>query len=335
MWKFGVQTFSKTDSAHGGPLATEEHTSAGRHIPEKAAEDSPKSDGKLDPAGEGAKVPWTAEDVLTEGEDLVKSAPPEDLAAMHSSVSGKMITATAANGKTETPTASTSTELPAFPEAMWNKLTGEAGSTAAVSFMETWLKFVTDRRGQASWSLSRETRLLAHLENDQERSAAAQALLKQDELEVGQRLLLMAEAVMMARAIRGQFSGWTKLARVVPGILILSILVNSIFVLAGLYLVWQGKLNGLEMSLLAFVFALTAISPATLLLIGRPLEGLDKWTPDAMFNAGKEETEKKTGVTKPGESGKPGDTETDVVTKPSEPEKPADAKKDGKVSNKP
>lgn len=321
MWKFGVLKSSKADSANVGPLATEEHTSAGRHIPEKATEKSLKSDGKFSPDGDGTKAPRTAEDVPIEGESLVKSAPPEDLVAMHVSVTGQKIPATDENGKTESPTASI--ELPAFPEAMWKKMNAEDGSKAAVSFMNTWLTFVTDRRGQAAWASSRETKLLAHLENDQQRSAAAQELLKHDQLEAGQRLLLMAEAVMMSRAIRSQFSGWTKLASIVPWILGVSILLSSIFVFAGLFLVWQGRLNGLEMALLAFVFALIAISPATLLLIGRPLEGLDKWTPDAMFNAGKDETEKKTGVTKPGETEKPGDTETGGAAKPGEPEKPA------------
>jgi hypothetical protein len=34
------------------------------------------------------------------------------------------------------------------------------------------------------------------------------------------------------------------------------------------------------MAVLVFVFALMAISPATLLLIGRPLKGLDEWSPN-------------------------------------------------------
>ena len=51
------------------------------------------------------------------------------------------------------------------------------------------------------------------------------------------------------------------------------------FVAALFVLLFLGRINGWEMAVLAFVFALMAVSPATLLLIGRPLKGLDEWSP--------------------------------------------------------
>lgn len=247
-------------------------------------------------------------------------APAGDLTAWYKGIVDALVRAP--DGKSVT---ASSPDLPAFPAAMWEKMNADDGSKAALTFMASWLMFVTDRRGQAAWTVSRETRLLAHLESEQERSAAAKKLLKQDILEAQQRHLLMAEAVMMGRAVRSQFSAWTKLAGSVPWILVLSIMVNAICVFAGLIIVSQGRLNGLEMALLAFVFALTAVSPATLLLIGRPLAGLDKWTPDALFNAGRDETENKTGVTKPAQPEKRGDAQTEGVKKSGETEKATNA----------
>jgi hypothetical protein len=44
---------------------------------------------------------------------------------------------------------------------------------------------------------------------------------------------------------------------------------------AGVWLANQDKLNGIELSILVFVLALFVISPAVLLLLERPLKGVD------------------------------------------------------------
>ncbi len=93
----------------------------------------------------------------------------------------------------------------------------------------------------------------------------------------------------MSKAVTEQFSTWSKLAKGVRWLLVLSILLSSAFVVGGFYLLDRQRIDGWQMAVLAFIFALTAISPATLLLIGRPLAGLDKWTPDAMFGGEKKE----------------------------------------------
>lgn len=58
---------------------------------------------------------------------------------------------------------------------------------------------------------------------------------------------------------------------------------GGLLVLDALDLVRQGRLNGNEMAVLAFDFSLDAFYQP-LCCIGRPLEGLDKWSPAAQVN---------------------------------------------------
>lgn len=223
-----------------------------------------------------------------------------------------------------TSAAVTSSDMPTPPDAIWSRMTEGDRSKAGLAYMDSWIKYTTDRKGKAAWTPTRETTLLAHV-SDGERSGHAKLLLSQQARESDERIKLLAEAVEMSKAVTKQFAEWTKLARRVPNLLILSIILSSLFVAGGLYLVDRQRLSGLEMGLLAFVFALMAISPATLLLIGRPLKGLDSWTPDSMFKAGKEEKkeEGKEAEDTPAEAKKPGEppvetpkAEEDTVSKP-------------------
>lgn len=177
--------------------------------------------------------------------------------------------------------------VPDFSNTVWESMDAGTRSQAASSVVRSWLKYFTSRKAQAMWNGSRVSALMAQL-NRNDRAAAASRMLDSE--------------VSMAKAIEVQFAAWTKLAKKVPWLLLLTTLIGALLVTACLYLVDRGKLDGWQLVFLIFVLALTAISPATLLLVGRPLAGLDKWTPDAIFGGGKEDKK---------DEGKTGDKEAD------------------------
>lgn len=177
--------------------------------------------------------------------------------------------------------------VPEFSDTVWESMDAGTRSQAASSVVRSWLKYFTSRKAQAKWNGSRMSALMAQL-NPNDRAAAASKLLESE--------------VSMAKAIEVQFDAWTKLARKVPWLLLLTTVISALLVAACLYLVDRGRLDGWQLVFLIFVLALTAISPATLLLVGRPLAGLDKWTPDAIFGGGKEDKK---------DEGKAGDKEAD------------------------
>lgn len=185
------------------------------------------------------------------------------------------------------------TGLPNVPAMVWNSLTHADKQAAAKDLVTRAIEFSADRQVGAAWSqATRETTLLAHLDAPQRQSIAARLLEQQGGLSEEQirsvtlandfqqqRVNLMEKAVAAAEESTEHLKAWRTLSHVVVPFLLATTIFGGFLVLRALDLVSQGRLNGIEMALLAFVFALVAISPATLLLIGRPLEGLDKWRP--------------------------------------------------------
>lgn len=183
--------------------------------------------------------------------------------------------------------------VPAVPESVWKYLSPADKQALAKVFVEQALEFATDRQKNAAWSYDgEETALFAHLETQQRQDIALRLLQRRGGLstenvrseQIGndfqnERVMLMKQAVAAAQETTRHLVEWRKLSHRVVPFLVATTMFGSLLVLVALDLVRQGRLNGLEMALLAFVFSLMAISPATLLLIGRPLEGLDKWRP--------------------------------------------------------
>lgn len=182
---------------------------------------------------------------------------------------------------------------PAVPELVWKSLSPADKQALSKEFVEHAVEFATNRQMSAAWNHdSEETALLAHLEAQQRQDIALQLLQRRGGLstenvrseQIGndfqhERVMLMKQAVAASEETTKHLIEWRKLSHRVVPFLVATTMFGSLLVLVALDLVRQGRLNGLEMALLAFVFALMAISPATLLLIGRPLEGLDKWRP--------------------------------------------------------
>lgn len=300
MWNVEVLVSPRSD----GDKVFKDLESAGWNIRREAIENgSVRAHGAFSTPGELGRALQAAQDAPADFEpvDMDHIIAPDKGTEYNSKVIGDLLgksgdgAAVPASSKKGAPTP---TGLPAIPDSVWSKMEPAVQSKVAKELIEKWVEFTADRRQQAAWAPSREAALLAHLEGE-ERSKAVRQLLAQDASLSAKRVEVLAEAVLMSGAIREQFSAWTSLAGRAPRLLVLSTIFSSAFIGASLYLVSQSRLNGSEMGLLAFIFTLAAISPATLLLIGRPLAGLDKWTPDAMFKAGKaEDTDKD--QTKPG-----------------------------------
>lgn len=92
-----------------------------------------------------------------------------------------------------------------------------------------------------------------------------------------QRVLLMKQAVASAIEVNRHLWTWRGLAWCVPVLLLGTLLAT--FNIAYRLLDKVQNIDGWQLAALLFVLALVAISPATLLLIGRPLKGLDEWNP--------------------------------------------------------
>lgn len=72
---------------------------------------------------------------------------------------------------------------------------------------------------------------------------------------------------------------WRELADVVPKILIGTLIASLLLAVVTLMAVFASKLDGWEAALILFVLAVCAISPAVLLLVERPLAGIDNFQP--------------------------------------------------------
>lgn len=95
-----------------------------------------------------------------------------------------------------------------------------------------------------------------------------------------QRTALMQQAVAATVEVTKHLVTWRHLAVWVVPILLVGAVTATFFVMYRLLnLVAAGRINGVELALLFFVLALVAVSPATLLLLGRPLKGLEEWSP--------------------------------------------------------
>lgn len=177
-------------------------------------------------------------------------------------------------------------EVVDLPPSVWDALQGEDKSAAARLMVESWVAYFTARRNESAWNGPREAFLLAHLKGA-DKNDSVEKLFQTELSEAKHRAALVEQRVAMAKAVKEQFEAWTKLGLGVPTFLGWTVGVSLTLTACALVLVWFGKLNGPEVALLAFVFALLAVSPATLLLLGRPLKGIDNWDPNALLKGDK------------------------------------------------
>ncbi len=179
--------------------------------------------------------------------------------------------------------------FPTIPEYVWKSLQPDKQEELAEKLVE----YVVNRSATAAYGSSfDDAALFAHLD-EVARPGLAKRILEQkhgmtseqvrrEGLVNGfqeQRVNLMKEAVASATEVNKHLERWRALSDHVKPFLKTSSIVACVFVAALFVLLFIGRINGWEMAVLAFVFALMAVSPATLLLIGRPLKGLDEWSP--------------------------------------------------------
>lgn len=183
----------------------------------------------------------------------------------------------------------TSEAFPDIPEYIWKTLKPDSQDELVKKLVE----YRVDRSDAAAYGSSfDDAALFAHLEVS-ERSGLAKQVIEQkhgmaaeqvrrealvNEFQT-ERVNLMKKAVITAGEVNLHLMKWRDLSGNVWPLLRLSSIIAGVFVLVSFALVFVGRISGWELAVLAFVFALMAVSPATLLLIGRPLKGLDEWSP--------------------------------------------------------
>lgn len=177
------------------------------------------------------------------------------------------------------------TGVPTIPDWVWTSLDKPDAAAAAKTLIEKATTFETDRTARAAWTPTRENALMAHVDPTQRAELAKRLLEESGGITEGhvtaraERNLMLKAAVDVTTSINDQLKRWTELSKLVVPLLAAMSLAGILLILVCLDLLRAERLNGTEMALLAFVFTLAAVSPATLLLIGRPLKGLDQWSP--------------------------------------------------------
>ncbi len=91
----------------------------------------------------------------------------------------------------------------------------------------------------------------------------------------------LSAAAATADEIKAQTKTWGRLIWPAVAILVVGVFVSFMFTARGFDLVAKNQMKGYELIGVIFVLALTAISPAVLLLLQRPLAGIDTWSPGA------------------------------------------------------
>jgi membrane protein implicated in regulation of membrane protease activity len=87
--------------------------------------------------------------------------------------------------------------------------------------------------------------------------------------------------------VRAGVKRWRELSEKGPLFLVIGGAFSAAMVIVAFVLAGYGKIGDLALAGVVFALALFAVSPAVLLLLGRPLAGLDNWTPGAAGADGK------------------------------------------------
>lgn len=179
--------------------------------------------------------------------------------------------------------------FPAIPEYIWKTLKPQIREDLAKDMVD----YVINRPDSAAYGdRFDDAALFAHLAEGDRPTLAKQILELKHGMTTEQlwaerlvnlfqyeRINLMQQAVATARETNLHLERWRDLSKDVSKTLEVSSKIAVVFVLLLFGLVFIGRISGWEMAVLVFVFALMAVSPSTLLLIGRPLKGLDEWSP--------------------------------------------------------
>jgi hypothetical protein len=174
---------------------------------------------------------------------------------------------------------------------LWRSLTPHAHREVSKKYFEHSLARFDIQTTTGAWRVAPEPALLVQLDavaykqNDvadlkialiRARNAIPTDL---DNKLLEKRLEVVDEQLKVSEQLRDDMKSWRKLASKAPWFLLGCLIVATLFVAAAVALTAKGKINGAELALSVFVAALFAISPSVLLLLERPLAGLDSFSP--------------------------------------------------------
>ena len=89
------------------------------------------------------------------------------------------------------------------------------------------------------------------------------------------RAEIAAVRVETAKALKQTIDQWRSLARIAPLFMAFTLLISIAILLGSFLLTKWGNLDGYQFSIVIFMSAVFVLSPATLLLLERPLRGVD------------------------------------------------------------
>jgi len=93
-----------------------------------------------------------------------------------------------------------------------------------------------------------------------------------------ERAQTRVETQLLQEVVEGM-KKWRALANWAPWFLLGTVVFSAAMAAFAMWATYKGKIDGLELAGIVFVLALFAISPVVLLLLERPLSGLDQWSP--------------------------------------------------------
>ena len=240
------------------------------------------------------------------GQLLVTGRPDSKDAATGPTTAGTASGITADPVKKEEPAASSAVGNPPDappapavfePAKLQTKFWEALDKTKQVTFAERYFQQAFASRTQESditaWTLAPEMWLLNDIKDpaarDALRSEIVRFKLKTHSTEAAfdavalqaahKRIELVDVSIATSNELLAQMKRWRTLSQIVPVLLAGSIIIAVLFLLYAFNLVDNGKLTGAGLALIIFVLALFAISPAVLLLLERPLKGLDSFSP--------------------------------------------------------
>lgn len=191
---------------------------------------------------------------------------------------------------------------PADVSALLAGLDEESRAACASQYVAQLVEARSIYKEEIAWMLSPEAFLFQHLGPNEKSAIAREILRKRSDVSDmdRERVRLLRQVVDIVAQMKSQMAFWEKLALLAPKMLIATSVFSALAVGTLFALMFLGRANPLEASVVIFALALFAASPAVLLLNERPLEGIDKWMPASGKTESKtsdeEKKEKKSGI---------------------------------------
>jgi hypothetical protein len=165
-----------------------------------------------------------------------------------------------------------------FVELLLNAVDPHDKAALAKSYLETLVQ-------RELWTLAPEMVLVNQMTEGQVSSEKRKLLGEVLDVKLGgptKHAQFLSAAAATAVEIKAQTKTWGRLIWPAVAILVVGVLASFVFTARGFDLVAKNQMKGYELVGVIFVLALTAISPAVLLLLQRPLAGIDAWSPGAL-----------------------------------------------------